>query len=88
MNVDHLMFAAAVMMLATAIAVGVAKRLNLGSIVALLVVGMALGPHSPLPLFTGHIDQLQAVGEIGVMLLLFVVGLDVRPKSLWSRATS
>ena len=84
MNIDHLMFAAAVMMLATAVAVGVAKKLNLGSIVALLVVGMALGPHSPLPLFTGHIDQLQAVGEIGVMLLLFVVGLDVRPKSLWS----
>jgi len=78
------MFATAVMMLATAIAIGVAKKLNLGSIVALLVVGMALGPHSPLPLFTGHIDQLQAVGEIGVMLLMFVVGLDVQPKSLWS----
>ena len=45
---------------------------------------MALGPHSPLSLLTGHIDQLQAVGEIGVMLLLFVVGLDVQPKSLWS----
>ena len=78
------MFAAAVMMLATALAVGLAKKLNLGSIVALLVVGMVLGPHSPLPLFTGHIEQLQAVGEIGVMLLLFVVGLDVQPKSLWS----
>jgi glutathione-regulated potassium-efflux system ancillary protein KefC len=77
------MFAAAVMMLATAIAIGVAKKLNLGSIVALLVVGMVLGPHSPLPLFTGHIEQLRAVGEIGVMLLLFVVGLDVQPKSLW-----
>src|ERR1700754_1134289 len=84
MNIDHLMFAAAVMMLATAIAIGVAKRLNLGSIVALLVVGMALGPHSPLPLLTSHIDQLQAVGEIGVMLLLFVVGLGVQPKTLWS----
>jgi glutathione-regulated potassium-efflux system ancillary protein KefC len=78
------MFAAAVMMLATAVAVGLAKKLNLASIVALLVVGMALGLHSPLPLLTGHIDQLQAVGEIGVMLLLFVVGLDVQPKGLWS----
>jgi glutathione-regulated potassium-efflux system ancillary protein KefC len=57
MNIDHLMFAAAVMMLATAIAIGVAKKLTLGSIVALLVVGMVLGPHSPLPLFTGHIEQ-------------------------------
>jgi glutathione-regulated potassium-efflux system ancillary protein KefC len=78
------MFAAAVMMLATVVAVGLAKKLNPGSIVALLVVGMALGPHSSLPLLTGHIDLLQAIGEIGVMLLLFVVGLHVQPKSLWS----
>src|SRR5882672_3206396 len=78
------MFAAAVMMLATAMAVGVAKKLNLGSIVALLVVGMAFGPHSPLPLLTSHIDQLRAVGEIGVMLLMFVVALDIEPRSLWS----
>src|SRR5258706_4633956 len=84
MSINQLMFAAALMMLATAVALGVAKKLNLGSIVALLVVGMALGPHSPLPLLTSHIEQLQAVGEIGVMLLMFVVGLDIEPKSLWS----
>ena len=41
-------------------------------------------PAFALPLLTGHIDQLQAVCEIGVMLLLFVVGLDVQPKGLWS----
>ena len=45
---------------------------------------MALGPHSPWPLVTDHIDELQAVGEIGVMLLLFVVGLGLKPKGLWS----
>ena len=84
MNVSHLMFALAAMMTATIVAVGVAKKLNLGSIVALLVVGMALGPHSPKPLLTGHVDELQAVGEIGVMLLLFAVGLELQPTKLWS----
>jgi len=78
------MFAAAVMMGATVVAVAVAKKLELGSIVALLFVGMALGPHSPVPLFTGHIDEMQAIGEIGVMLLLFAVGLDLQPTRLWS----
>jgi len=84
MNIDQLLLAVAVMMLATAAALGVAKKLNLGSTAALMAVGMALGPHSPWPLFTSHIAELQAVGEIGVMLLLFVVGLGVQPNSLWS----
>ena len=84
MNIQQLMLAVAVMLFATAAALGVAKKLNLGSIVALLMVGMALGPHSPWPLFTGHIAELQAIGEIGVMLLLFVVGLSIKPGRLWS----
>src|SRR6516225_3859751 len=84
MDISHLMFAVAVMLFATAIAVGVAKKLQLGSIVALLVVGMALGPHSPMPLLTGHVDEMQAIGEIGVTLLMFAVGLDLQPTQVWS----
>jgi len=78
------MFAAAVTTAASAAAIAIAKRLQLGSVVALLIVGMALGPHSPVPLFTEHIDELKAFGDIGVMLLMFTVGLDTRPQSLWS----
>src|SRR5262245_62103008 len=84
MDISHLMLAAAVMMLATAFAVSVAKRFELGSIVALLIVGIALGPHSPKPFFSGHVGELQAIGEIGVMLLLFAIGLDLQPARLWS----
>ena len=72
------------MITATVIAGSVAKQLNLGSIVALLVVGMALGPHSPRPLLTGHVEELQTVGEIGVILLLFLVGLETKPARLSS----
>src|SRR5215469_8579992 len=78
------MFAAAVIMGATAVAVGVAKKLELGAIVALLVVGMALGPHSPMPLLTGHVEEMQAIGEIGVALLMFAVGLELQPTQVWS----
>src|SRR4030095_6026990 len=69
---------------ATTVAVGVAKKLELGSIVALLVVGMALGPHSPMPLLTGPVSAMQAIGEIAVALLLFAVGLDLQPTQVWS----
>jgi len=72
------------MITATVVAGSVAKQLNLGSIVALLVVGMALGPHSPRPLLTSHLEELQTVGEIGVILLLFLVGLETKPEKLSS----
>jgi len=83
-DINQLLFAAAVMMGATAVAVGLAKKLGLGAIVALLVVGMALGPHSPMPLFTSQVGEMQAIGEIGVTLLVFAVGLDLQPTQVWS----
>src|SRR4029077_13129280 len=79
-----ILLAVTVMITATVVAGSVAKQLNLGSIVALLVVGMALGPHSPRPLLTGHIEELQTVGEIGVILLIFLVGLETQPGKLSS----
>src|SRR5215470_7504133 len=72
------------MITATVVAGSVAKQLNLGSIVALLVVGIALGPHSPRPLLTAHVEELQTIGEIGVILLLFLVGLEIKPAKLSS----
>src|SRR5262249_57286516 len=83
-GIHQVMLGAGVIMGATTIAVGVAKKLELGSIVALLVVGMALGPHSPFPLLTGHVDEMQAIGEIGVTLLVFAVGLELQPTQVWS----
>jgi glutathione-regulated potassium-efflux system protein KefB len=84
MDIDRILLAVAVMLTATVVAGSVAQKLHLGSIVALLVVGMALGPYSPRPLLTGHVEALQSVGEIGVILLLFLVGLDTQPQKLSS----
>ncbi|HET6981407.1 MAG TPA: cation:proton antiporter [Myxococcaceae bacterium] len=85
MDIDQLMRAVAIVLAVTAVAVSIAKRLNLGSTLGLLVVGAALGPHSPHPLLgISHVDELQAVGEIGIVLLLFLLGLDIRPARLWA----
>ena len=84
MNTDQVLFAAAIMLGVTAAALGVARRLKLGSIAGLLLVGIILGPHSPLPLFTGHVADFQAIGETGVVLLLFLIGLDTQPGRLQS----
>ena len=84
MDLGQLLSVVGILMTAAAVAVGVARRLNLGAIVALLLVGIALGPHSPAALVTAHVSELQAVGGIGVMLLLFAVGLDAPPARVWS----
>ena len=74
MDIDQLMRAVAIVLAVTAVAVSVARRLNLGSTLGLLVVGAALGPHSPHPLLgIEHVDELQAIGEIGIVLLLFLL---------------
>jgi glutathione-regulated potassium-efflux system protein KefB len=84
-DIDQLMRAVAIVLAVTAVAVSVARRLNLGSTLGLLVVGAALGPHSPHPLLgIEHVDELQAIGEIGIVLLLFLLGLDIRPARLWA----
>jgi len=83
LDLDQLLVATAILMASAALAVAVARRLALGTTVALLAVGMALGPHSPHPLLVEHVDELHAVGEIGVALLLFVMGLETRPTRLW-----
>ena len=69
-DIDQILLAVAVMITATVVAGSVAKQLNLGSIVALLVVGMVLGPHSPRPLLTGHVEELQTVGARATALSL------------------
>src|SRR5262250_802626 len=84
MDIDSILLAVAVMLTAMVVAGSIAQKMNLGSIVALLVVGMALVPYSPRPLLTGHVEELQSVGEIGVIFLLFLVGLDTQPQKLSS----
>lgn len=66
---------------ATAIAVPISRRLGFGSILGYLVAGAVIGP-SGLRLVTG-VDQIATVAELGVVMLLFLIGLEVRPHRLW-----
>lgn len=66
---------------ATAIAVPISRRLGFGSILGYLVAGVVIGP-SGLRLVTG-VDQIASVAELGVVMLLFLIGLELRPHRLW-----
>lgn len=64
--------------------VAFSKRFGLGSILGLLLAGVIVGPYSPGPILTKDVDTLRHITEFGVVLLLFVIGLEMQPKKLWS----
>ncbi len=67
---------------AAVIAVPVARFLGLGSIIGYLGAGILIGPWG-LKLVTRPEDMLQ-IAEFGVVLMLFLVGLELEPQRLWS----
>ncbi len=67
---------------AAVIAVPVAKKLGLGSIIGYLAAGIAIGPWG-LKLVT-NVEDILHFAEFGVVLMLFLVGLELEPKRLWN----
>ena len=59
----------------------IARRLGLGSVLGYLVAGVIIGP-AALNLI-GDPTQVNHVAEFGVVILLFLIGLEVRPNVLW-----
>jgi len=67
---------------AAVLAVPLAKALGLGSIIGYLAAGIAIGPWG-LKLVTDPQDMLH-FAEFGVVLMLFLVGLELEPRRLWA----
>ena len=64
------------------IAVPLFRRLGLGSVLGYLAAGLVIGPHG-LRVVTDP-ETLLHVAELGVVLFLFVIGLEMRPTKLWN----
>jgi glutathione-regulated potassium-efflux system ancillary protein KefC len=67
---------------AAVIAVPLSKAVGLGSIIGYLAAGIAIGPWG-LGLVT-NVEDILHFAEFGVVLMLFLVGLELEPKRLWS----
>ncbi|MCM2282629.1 MAG: monovalent cation:proton antiporter-2 (CPA2) family protein [Bdellovibrionaceae bacterium] len=67
---------------ASIVLVPIFRRLGLGSILGYLVAGVIVGPHG-LKLFQDSQSTLH-FAELGIILLLFVIGLEIQPHKLWS----
>lgn len=67
---------------ASVIAVPIFVRLGLGSVLGYLTAGVVIGPWI-LGLIT-NVEDILHFSEFGVVLLLFVIGLELEPKKLWA----
>ncbi|MEH6420224.1 monovalent cation:proton antiporter-2 (CPA2) family protein [Pseudomonas sp. CGJS7] len=71
-----------VLLAAGVVAVPIFKRIGLGSVLGYLAAGLAIGPFG-----LGFFADPQAilhVAELGVVMFLFIIGLEMRPSHLWS----
>ncbi len=73
--------AAAALLAAGVVAVPVFRKIGLGSVLGYLAAGLAIGPFG-LKLFQRP-ETILHVAEFGVVIFLFIIGLEMRPKRLW-----
>ena len=86
MNAHSLLAQALVYLAAGVISVPIAKRLGLGSVLGYLISGVLIGPF--LLNLVGAPGEVQRFAEFGVVILLFLIGLEVRPALLWKMRTT
>src|SRR5512133_213677 len=66
---------------AATLAVPLTRRLGFGSVLGYLLAGIAIGP-AGLRLVT-DVEQIAGISSLGVIMLLFLIGLELRPQRLW-----
>ncbi len=81
MDSHHFLQTAVVFLLATVIAVPLTKRFRLGAVLGYLLAGVAIGPQ--LLGLVSDTEGVAAISEFGVVLMLFVIGLELSPQRLW-----
>ncbi|WP_181703911.1 monovalent cation:proton antiporter-2 (CPA2) family protein [Chthonobacter albigriseus] len=82
MAADGFLIESSTYLAAAVVSVPIAKRLGLGSVLGYLVAGLIIGP-SVLGLVNAGADVMH-VAEFGVVMMLFLVGLELQPDRLWA----
>ncbi|MGE3319355.1 MAG: monovalent cation:proton antiporter-2 (CPA2) family protein [Candidatus Berkiella sp.] len=75
-------YQAAIYLLAAVLAVPLAKRLGFGSVLGYLIAGIIIGPFV-LGKVGNDTQHVMHFAEFGVVLMLFLIGLELRPATLW-----
>ncbi len=82
---DGILFSTFIYLCAAVVAVPIAKRLGLGSVLGYLIAGIVIGP--VVHLVGSETQEVQHFAEFGVVMMLFLVGLELQPRKLWQMRT-
>jgi monovalent cation:proton antiporter-2 (CPA2) family protein len=83
MHNESFFFQAFVYLMAAVLSVPVAKRLGLGSVLGYLIAGVIIGPFVLNFVGNEQSDDVMHFAEFGVVMMLFLVGLELQPSLLW-----
>lgn len=80
---ESFLLIATVYLMTMVIAVPLSARLGLGSVLGYLISGILIGPVLGLAGSEGEMADLQHFAEFGVVMMLFLIGLELEPRALW-----
>lgn len=83
MDLYHFLPAAVYLIAVMAVCVALFRHIGLGSVLGLLVAGIIVGPYTPGPVATTEVELVREFTHFGVVLLLFLIGLEMDPARLW-----
>jgi monovalent cation:proton antiporter-2 (CPA2) family protein len=83
MSLTQFLLGALVYLAAAVISAPLAKRLGLGSVLGFLLAGVIIGP-SVFGIIGTEGESVKHFAEFGVIVMLFLVGLELEPEKLWS----
>jgi glutathione-regulated potassium-efflux system protein KefB len=79
--ISSVLFTGVILLGAALVAVLIFRKLGLGAVLGYLVAGIMIGPDGLA--LTGDASTILGFAEIGIVLLLFLVGLELSPRRLW-----
>jgi Kef-type K+ transport system membrane component KefB len=82
MQQHSFLYHALILLAAAVVFVPIAKKLNLGSVLGYLLAGIVIGP-SLLALVIEEGGDIMHFEEYGIIMMLFLIGLELEPKKLW-----
>lgn len=82
MEGQTLLTAGVVYLFAAVVAVPIAARLGIGAVLGYLLAGIAIGPWGLG--FISDVEEILHFSEIGVVFLMFLIGLELNPSKLWA----
>lgn len=81
-----LLLAGVLFLFAAVVAVPLAARLGIGAVLGYLLAGIAIGPWGLG--FISDVDEILHFSELGVVFLMFIIGLELNPAKLWQLRNS